>query len=173
MDALASRVARLMDRTTNISLGSQVFRRSNISLANLFNRVVRARNVKPVRYWIARNARGGQDVTKDDREIVSALRARLADRVGKDRYEVWFGATTQLCVRDGTLTVGVPNRFYQDWLRNNFRKDLEASCIETLGQALPLEFRIDPSLAMLGKFETLPSSSVIDAVGNRRASGRW
>ncbi len=100
-------------------------------------------------------------MTKDDREIVSALRARLADRVGKDRYEVWFGASTQLCVRDGTLTVGVPNRFYQDWLRNNFRKDLEAASIETFGQALPLEFRIDPSLATQAKFETVPSSMVV------------
>ncbi|HEY1786482.1 MAG TPA: DnaA/Hda family protein [Pirellulales bacterium] len=97
-------------------------------------------------------------MTKDDREIVSALRARLADRVGKDRYEVWFGASTQLCVRDGTLTVGVPNRFYQDWLRNNFRKDLEASCIETFGQSMPLEFRIDETLATLGKLDAVPSS---------------
>jgi chromosomal replication initiator protein len=123
-----------------------------------FGKVVRASNVKPFWFLIARNARGGQDVTKDDREIVSALRAHLADRVGKDRYEVWFGASTQLCVRDGTLTVGVPNRFYQDWLRNNFRKDIEAACIETLGQSLPLEFRIDASLATQGKTEAVPSS---------------
>jgi chromosomal replication initiator protein len=96
-------------------------------------------------------------VTKDDREIVSALRAHLAERVGKDRYEVWFGATTQLCVGDGTLTIVVPNRFYQDWLRNNFRKDLEAACLATIGQSLLLEFRIDAALATQAKCEAAPT----------------
>ncbi len=86
-------------------------------------------------------------MTNDDREIVSALRARLADRVGKDRYEVWFGPSTHLAVRGGTLTVGVPNRFYQDWLRTHFRQDLEQSCVEVLGQSLALEFRIDEAAA--------------------------
>jgi chromosomal replication initiator protein len=92
--------------------------------------------------------KGGQEVTNDDREIVSALRARLADRVGKDRYEVWFGPSTRFAVRGGTLTVGVPNRFYQDWLRTHFRKDLEQSCVEALGQSLALEFRIDTAAAV-------------------------
>ncbi|HEX4145974.1 MAG TPA: DnaA/Hda family protein [Pirellulales bacterium] len=110
-------------------------------------------------------------MTKDDREIVSALRARLADRVGKDRYEVWFGASTQLCVRDGTLTVGVPNRFYQDWLRNNFRKDIEASCVETLGQSLPLEFRIDQSLSTQGKADATATSPIDRAADDHAADG--
>ena len=86
-------------------------------------------------------------MTHDDREIVSALRARLADRVGKDRYEVWFGRSTHLAIRGGTLTVGVPSRFYQDWLRTHFRRDLEQSCVDTLGETLALEFRIDETVA--------------------------
>ena len=80
--------------------------------------------------------KGRSGVTHDDREIVSALRARLADRVGKDRYEVWFGRSTHLAIRGGTLTVGVPSRFYQDWLRTHFRRDLEQSCLDTLGESL-------------------------------------
>ncbi|MEX0678427.1 MAG: chromosomal replication initiator protein DnaA [Pirellulales bacterium] len=78
----------------------------------------------------------------DDREIVSAIRARLADRVGKDRYEVWFGRTTQLAVCDEKLVVSVPSQFFQDWLRSHFRKDLEASSLEAFGKPLSLEFRI-------------------------------
>ncbi len=78
----------------------------------------------------------------DDREIVSAIRARLAERIGKDRYEVWFGATTQLAVRDQSLVVTVPSQFFQDWLRSHFRKDLEASSLEACGRPLTLAFRI-------------------------------
>jgi chromosomal replication initiator protein len=87
-------------------------------------------------------AGGPQEVITDDREIVSTIRARLADRVGKDRYEVWFGATTQLTVRGESLVVSAPNQFFQDWLRSHFRKDLEASSLEAVGKPLELEFRI-------------------------------
>jgi chromosomal replication initiator protein len=94
---------------------------------------------------------GTQEVIRDDREIVSELRARLADRVGKDRYEVWFGATTQLAVDGDCLVVSVPSRFFQDWLRTNFRKDLEASSLEVFGRPLSLEFRIDAATAVAPK----------------------
>lgn len=89
-----------------------------------------------------------QEVIRDDREIVSEIRARLADRVGKDRYEVWFGATTQLAVDGESLVVSVPSRFFQDWLRANFRKDLEASSLEVFGRPLALEFRICAATAV-------------------------
>jgi chromosomal replication initiator protein len=92
-------------------------------------------------------AGGPQEVIKDDREIVSAIRARLADRVGKDRYEVWFGVGTQLSVRGEKLVVSVPNQFFQDWLRSHFRKDLEASSLEGFGKPLALEFRIAAKVA--------------------------
>lgn len=83
----------------------------------------------------------------DDREIVTAIRARLADRIGQDRYEVWFGPTTQLNLRGENLVVSVPNQFFQDWLRSHFRKDLEASSLEAFGKPLALEFRIAQTLA--------------------------
>ncbi len=71
----------------------------------------------------------------DDREIVSSIRASLAQRIGKDRYEVWFGPTTQLAVQGESLVVTVPSQFFQDWLRSHFRKDLEASSLEACGRA--------------------------------------
>lgn len=80
-------------------------------------------------------------------EIVSALRLALADKVGHERFELWFGANTRLDLSDESLTVCVPNQFFQDWLRKNFRQQIEASCEETLGKTLPVSFRIDPALA--------------------------
>ena len=87
-------------------------------------------------------AGGLQEVNTDDREIVSAIRAQLADRIGKDRCEVWFGAATQLSVRGTTLVVTVANQFFQDWLRTHFRKDLEAAALVACGKPLVPEFRI-------------------------------
>lgn len=86
-------------------------------------------------------------MTRDDMEIVSALQNALADKVGQERFELWFGANTRLEVSDDALTVRVPNQFFQDWLRKNYRQQIEAACQETLGRPAPVNFRIDPSLA--------------------------
>ena len=85
----------------------------------------------------------------DDMEIVSALRASLANRVGKERFDLWFGPSTRLHLRGSALTVEVPNRFCQDWLRTNFRKDIEECGEQTLGRPISLEFRIDEALARI------------------------
>jgi chromosomal replication initiator protein len=92
-------------------------------------------------------ALGNQDVTTDDMEIVSALKLALADKVGQERFELWFGPTTRLDYRNGAVTVFVANQFHQDWLRSNFRHEIEWSCQATLGKPVPVQFYIDQELA--------------------------
>lgn len=82
-------------------------------------------------------------MAKDDTEIVSALRSALAGRVGKKRFELWFGETTRLELNNGTLTIHVPNQPLHDLLRNNFRLDIEQACLTALGQRPPVQFHID------------------------------
>ncbi|HEX3724863.1 MAG TPA: chromosomal replication initiator protein DnaA [Pirellulales bacterium] len=83
----------------------------------------------------------------NDTEIVSTIRARLAERVGRQRYDVWFGVNARLAVRGDSLEVSVPTQFFKDWLRRHFLKDLEASSLEAVGRPLALEFRIDATTA--------------------------
>ncbi len=85
----------------------------------------------------------------DDMEIVSALLAQLAERVGRDRYELWFGGQTRLSLQPTALVISTPNRFYQDWLRTHFRRELEEVVQTVLGRTLPLEFRINSELQSL------------------------
>jgi len=82
-------------------------------------------------------------VATDDKEIVSALRTALADRVGKKRFDLWFGASTRMELRDGTLTIGVPSPFLLDWLRGSFRRQIEAACVGALGHCPRLEFLLE------------------------------
>jgi len=79
-------------------------------------------------------------------EIVSALRAALAKEVGKERFELWFGASTRLELNGHSLTIGVPNTFFLEWIRTNFRRAIEAACVEALGHSPVLKFHVDPSL---------------------------
>ena len=87
-----------------------------------------------------------EEVTKDDMEVVSVLRSALADKVGKERFELWFGASTRLELSEGTLTIGAPNRFFNDWLRSNFRGEIEAVCRDALGACPALQFCVDATL---------------------------
>jgi chromosomal replication initiator protein len=79
-------------------------------------------------------------------DIVSALRAALAKEVGKERFELWFGASTRLQLNGQTLTVGVPNTFFLEWIRANFSRAIEAACVAALGHSPALKFHVDPSL---------------------------
>lgn len=86
-------------------------------------------------------------MAKDDMEIVSALRTALADKVGKDRFELWFGTNMQLEFDGATLTIGTRSQFLQDWLRRNFRAHIESACLATLGRCPELRFRMDENTA--------------------------
>jgi len=87
-------------------------------------------------------------VAIDDMEIASALRARLMEKVGCQRYELWFGERTRLSLSDTALVVAVSSSFLQDWLRTHFRRELEESCDEVLGRPAAVEFVVDPALAI-------------------------
>jgi chromosomal replication initiator protein len=83
------------------------------------------------------------NVNNHDMEIVRALRAAIVELVGQRRFELWFGSNTRLELVKGVLVVGAPNQFFLEWLRNNFRRHLEAACLAVLGKVAPMEFRVD------------------------------
>lgn len=96
-------------------------------------------------------------MTTDDKEIVSALRLALAGRVGQDRYELWFGEATRFELAEPTLTVGVPNEFFQKWIRANFRKQIEQACFEAAGWFPRIEFRVEAPAEPPAPKEPMPS----------------
>lgn len=91
-------------------------------------------------------AGGAEEVAKDDRDVVSAFRAVLADRVGKERFDLWFGANVRLERAGDGLVVGAPSGFFSDFLRINFRRHLEAAWETVTGSAAGIEFRVDRTL---------------------------
>jgi chromosomal replication initiator protein len=99
----------------------------------------------------ARAHTNGQDTTMDDKEVVAAVLAALAVKIGDDRFELWFGPNVRVAAGQTTLVVHAPNEFHQNWLRRNFRSDLEAACALVLGRPLTVEFRVSAELRGKGK----------------------
>ena len=54
----------------------------------------------------------------------SALRAAVAERVGEDRFGLWFGEGVRLGVDGDSLQVGVPNAYFRDWIKGHFAGNL-------------------------------------------------
>jgi chromosomal replication initiator protein len=98
-----------------------------------------------------------QEVTRDDTEIVSAVREALAGRVGRDRFELWFGRGVRLEWASGALRLVAAEALRLDLLRRAFRADLLAAALAAIGAQVPLEFAVDPALAQEVQAETIPT----------------
>jgi chromosomal replication initiator protein len=81
-----------------------------------------------------------------DRDALTALAETIRQRVGQPRYDLWFANKTKLVWKDGLLTVGVPNHFYQEWMQKTFADDVRAAVANVFGEASRVRFAIDPEL---------------------------
>lgn len=86
-----------------------------------------------------------QEVIIGDMDVVSALRAALAARIGQGRFELWFGADHALRLDGDTLHVVAPSPLLADWIRANFRSAIREAGTEVLGFPPTLEFCAEAS----------------------------
>lgn len=104
----------------------------------------------------------------DDREIVSVLHQKLADKVGQDRFELWFNAGVELAAEGQTLLVLGGHAFTLERIRKTFRTELSLVANEVFGAGSAVEFRlaniearpaapITPAKASASKHQPAPS----------------
>ena len=87
-------------------------------------------------------------MTTSERAVVAALGQAICQRIGEPRYQLWFPDKTKFTWAEGDneLIVGVPNRFYQDWVQGKFAAEVSAAAADVLGRTLVVRFHIDPEL---------------------------
>ena len=81
-----------------------------------------------------------------ERQIAAALGQTISQRIGEPRYRLWFDGKTRFVWAHHELLVGVPNRFYQEWLEKTFADDVRAAAEDVLGETLAVRFAIDAQL---------------------------
>ena len=84
-------------------------------------------------------------MSKDDRDIVSVVRHALVERVGQDRYDLWFNNGVELEVDGTSLRVLANNLFTLERLRKSFREDLEVSARALFGIDAEVHFSVVPA----------------------------
>ena len=101
---------------------------------------------------------------------MSALRAALADKVGKERFELWFGSGTRIDWDGQVLRIAAPNSFFLDWIRSNFRAAIEAAGKSVLGRSPEVQFVVAEGQNVNGK-QAVDVPQTSDA-GARLVDGR-
>ncbi len=85
-------------------------------------------------------------VTLSDRDLLKDFVATVADRVGQARYNLWFAGHTKFRLEGAHLTVGVPNRHFEEWLQKTFGVVMTAAAREVFGRALEVRYAVEPDL---------------------------
>jgi len=77
---------------------------------------------------------------------VTTVTDALAERIGTQKYKIWFQDCTRFALAEGHLKIGVPNPFLASWLEGHFLRDIQAAAQSVLGLVPEVSFTIDPDL---------------------------
>jgi chromosomal replication initiator protein len=93
----------------------------------------------------------------------------MADKVGADRFDVWFGSHVTFAFEEGRCVVTASDEFRADRLRRVFRHEIAVACREAAGYEVEVEFRVGarPAISEAAK----PTRTAPAAVAPARATG--
>lgn len=104
-------------------------------------------------------------------DTVAKLENALAEKLGPQRYKVWFKNATRFTFANGHLKVGVPNLFIGGWIESHFTEVIADVAGELTGQRPEVFYSIDPGLTRrMGKKQ--PDSQVAYAANNPEREAR-
>lgn len=84
-------------------------------------------------------------ITANDLQL-ARLADAIAQRVGQQRFHVWFDNSTKLDLRQDGLEIAVPNDFISEWIGKNFTRPIQEAAHEVLGTPLQVRFSVVPEL---------------------------
>jgi len=104
---------------------------------------------------------------------ISAINEALAEKVGPQKFRIWFKNSTNMTLADGYLKVGVPNLFIASWIENHFLNEIGQAVRTVTGAEVKITFSIDPELSGHQRRTQLDSrASAAPNVLLRKQSGR-
>lgn len=77
---------------------------------------------------------------------VHAITESLAEKIGKQKFRIWFKNSTKLSLTGDYLKVGVPNLFIASWIENHFLSEISEAVRSVTGINAKITFTIDPEL---------------------------
>ncbi len=78
---------------------------------------------------------------------ISAITEAIAERIGKQKYRIWFKDSAKFSLNENFLTVGVPNLFVSNWLEKHFLHVISEAVNEVRSCSTKVSFAVDGELA--------------------------
>ena len=78
---------------------------------------------------------------------VSAINEVIAEKIGQQKYRVWFKNSTRLTIAEDYLKIGVPNHFIGSWIESHFTADICHAVRTVTGGDKKIAFNIEPELS--------------------------
>ncbi len=97
-------------------------------------------------------------------DITAAIQTKISERLGPQKYKVWFKNATQINVAAGHIKVSAPNAFICGWIERHFADTLAEIAREVTGESHCVSFGVDPKLLPALKKRQLNSQA--DYVAN-------
>ncbi len=88
----------------------------------------------------------GADTRPAPADAAGAIAQALAERIGQDKYRIWFLNSTRFACMEGYLKIGVPNLFMAKWLENHFLSEVKAAAFAATGGHPKISFAVDSTL---------------------------
>ncbi len=89
---------------------------------------------------------------------VGAINEALAEKIGQQKFRIWFKNSTSLTLCDGYLKVSVPNSFIASWIENHFSKEIRQAVRSVTGSDMQVTFTVNAELSGHQGRTTLDSS---------------
>jgi chromosomal replication initiator protein len=70
------------------------------------------------------------------------VKKKIRSQVNDQSFLTWFAPTVQESFKNGTLTVTVPNKFFKDWLSENYRGIVQEVTTSLAGRSCAVNFQI-------------------------------
>jgi len=80
-------------------------------------------------------------------DVVDDINESISQKIGQQRYKIWFRKSTRLKIEDNYVKVGVPNLFIGGWIENHFLTQVKEAASEVLDKPMKVIFTIDPELS--------------------------
>jgi chromosomal replication initiator protein len=87
---------------------------------------------------------------------LTRLANAIAQRVGPQRFHVWFNNSTRLDLKQDGLEIAVPNDFISEWIGSHFSQPIQEAAHEVLGCSLAVRFSVVPQLFEVNPTDEAP-----------------
>ncbi|MFT3784839.1 MAG: DnaA N-terminal domain-containing protein [Tepidisphaeraceae bacterium] len=103
---------------------------------------------------------------------LSRLTHAIAERIGAQRFAVWFSNSAKFDLRNDSLEINVPNDFISEWIGTHYARSIQEATHEVFGSALPVRFNIVPQLFEAGADQANGATATAVATAPAKVAGK-